>query len=51
MWVLVLVFTLTSQHGVSVATCQITGFSSKLTCLQAGASIDNLKRYECVEVK
>jgi len=52
MWVLVLVFTLTSQHGgVSVATSQITGFSSKLTCLQAGASIDNLKRYECVEVK
>lgn len=51
MWVLVLVFTMTTQRGVSVATSQITGFSSKLTCVQAGKAIGNLERYVCVEVK
>ncbi len=51
MWVLVLVFTMTTQRGVSVSTAQITGFSSKSTCVQAGAAIVDIKRYVCVEVK
>lgn len=53
MWTLILVFTLVSNsgRGVSVATSEIPGFSSKNTCMAAGASVSNIKRYICVEVK
>lgn len=53
MWTLVLVFTLASRHGgsVSVATSEIPGFSSKQTCMAAGESVPDIKRYVCVEVK
>lgn len=51
MWVLILVFTISNNNGISVATSEIPGFTSRLNCVQAGASVDNLKRYACVEVK
>ena len=51
MWVLILVFTITNGHGISVATSEIPGFTSRLNCVQAGASVENIKRYACVEVK
>ncbi len=53
MWTLILVFTLVSGsgRGVSVATSEIPGFSSKQTCMEAGGSVPDIRRYVCVEVK
>ena len=54
MWTLILVFTLVSSGGhrsVSVATSEIPGFSSKQTCMAAGESVPDIRRYVCVEVK
>ena len=38
-------------HGVSVATSEIPGFSSKQTCMAAGGSVPDIRRYICVEVR
>ena len=53
MWTLILVFTLVSGsgRGVSVATSEIPGFSSKQTCEMAGQSVPDIRRYACVEVR
>ena len=51
MWTLILVFTLTSNTHVAVATSEIPGFSTRQTCVQAGAAVPGIKRYVCVEVK
>lgn len=53
MWTLILVFTLVSNSkgSVSVATSEIPGFSSRQTCMAAGASVPDIRRYICVEVK
>ncbi|MBR2305703.1 MAG: hypothetical protein IKA48_00580 [Fibrobacter sp.] len=53
MWALILVFTLVSNsgRGVSVATSEIPGFSSKQTCMAAGQSVPDIRRYVCVEVR
>jgi hypothetical protein len=53
MWTLILVFTLmsNSKGSVAVATSEIPGFSTRQTCVQAGAAVPDIKRYVCVEVK
>jgi len=59
MWTLILVFIqfTGTGSGVSVATAEIPGFSSKQTCMDAGGSVLDeyspyfSRRYSCVEVK
>lgn len=55
MWTLVLVFSIFSASGsVAVATTEISGFSSKDTCVEAGKAAQGNSRsnhYVCVEVK
>lgn len=52
MWTLILVFSLSrGVDGAAIATPVIPGFSSYNTCVAAGNSVANIKRFICVEVK
>lgn len=52
MWSLILVLTFARGYdGAAIATPVIPGFSSHQTCIEAGNSVSNIKRFICVKVQ